>query len=510
MMSFKMFGTSKIICYGKKLRLLITFCSCTGFLLLGYDQGLMGTIIGADNRFGRDFNHPDSTVQGLLTSVYDLGCVGGSIICFFIGEKYGRRSMMFCGGFIMIIGTIILAASQSRGQFYAGRIITGIGNGFNSSTIPVYQSECALASNRGSMLTWQAVVTIFGVVIAYWVGYGTSYTESPFQWRFPVAFQGIFAISLTLETFWLPETPRWLVTKNRKAEATQVLAAILDKDVNDRIVIYEKDEIEKAVELEGAGGPFQFKELFGGGDIQNFRRLLLTIGIMIMQQFTGSNMINYYAPVVYQSTMKLSRNTSLILAGCTEIVYLAASFFPLWAVERFGRRPLLLYSSAGLSFCFIAVSILLSIGTYGCGVGAACFIFIYQIFMGVGWLPVPWFYPSEINVTRLRSRNQAIGSAFNWLSVFAVVQITPISINNIGWKTFIIFAILNAVWIPIIYCFYPETKGLELEDIDHIFEKPGITRGVFSSRGKPIDPNEKHSYEDIVIEKESIMHIEKV
>lgn len=96
------------------------------------------------------------------------------------------------------------------------------------------------------------------------------------------------------------------------------------------------------------------------------------------------------------------------------------------------------------------------------------------------------------------------------MSVFAVVQITPISINNIGWKTFIIFAILNAVWIPIIYCFYPETKGLELEDIDHIFEKPGITRGVFSSRGKPIDPNEKHSYEDIVIEKESIMHMEKV
>lgn len=74
-----------------------------------------------------------------------------------------------------------------------------------------------------------------------------------------------------------------------------------------------------------------------------------------------------------------------------------------------------------------------------------------------------------------------------------------LSINNIGWKTFIIFAILNAVWIPIIYC--PETKGLELEDIDHIFEKHGITRGVFSSRGKPIDARDKQNYEDIVIEK---------
>ncbi|CDK28664.1 unnamed protein product [Kuraishia capsulata CBS 1993] len=487
------FFDSRYFLRGKGLRLSVTFCSCTGFLLLGYDQGVMGSIIGADNRFGQDFNHPDATRQGLITSVYDLGCVLGSIISFFIGEAMGRRKMMLFGASIMIVGTILLGSSYSLGQLYVGRIVTGLGNGFNSSTIPVYQSECALAAYRGVLLTWQAVVTILGVVIAYWIGFGTSFTDSSVQWRFPISFQALFAISLVIECFFLPETPRWLIQQGRSEEAAQVLADLLGGDTtpDSDEVVRERIEIETAVELESRGGPFRIKELFEGGPIQNFRRMLLSIGINIMQQFTGSNMINYYAPIVYQETMGMDRITSLIMAGCTEIVYLIGSLIPLWCVEKFGRRNLLIASSAGLSFCFIMVSILLSIGTERCAIGASVFVYLYQLFMGIGWLPVPWYYPAELNTTRLRSRVQAIGSAFNWMSVFAVVQITPIAIQNIGWKTFIIFAILCAVWIIVIFCLYPETSGLELEDIDHIFERPGLTRGVFTTRGKTV---EKHAH----------------
>lgn len=113
--------------------------------------------------------------------------------------------------------------------------------------------------------------------------------------------------------------------------------------------------------------------------------------------------------------------------------------------------------------------------------GAAAFIFLFQLFYGVGFLPVPWLYPSEINTTRTRSRMQAIASGWNWMAVFAVVKITPIAIQNIQWRIFIVFDVLNAAFIPVIYCFYPETKGLELEDIPLLFPKRGITGGVFSS-----------------------------
>ncbi|KAG7699352.1 hypothetical protein KL950_000791 [Ogataea haglerorum] len=497
---------------GKTLRFLVTFCSCTGFLLLGYDQGLMSTIVGADNRFGKDFNHPDSDVQGLLSSVYDLGCCLGSVMCFFVGERAGRRWMMLTGGSTMIVGTIILASSYTRGQFYVGRIVTGIGNGFNSSTIPVYQAECALAGNRGKMLTYQAVVTIAGVIIAYWVGYGTSFTDSPVQWRFPCSLQGLFALALVIEllTGILPETPRWLVTKKRYSEAQEVLAAIFDEDLDSDIVLQEVQDIKTTVDNEAAGGEFRFGELF---EIHNgnLRRLILSCGIMIMQQFTGSNMINYYAPIVYQNTMHLSRNTSLVLGGCCEIVYLVGAFVPVWTIDKYGRRTMLFISSAGLTVCFIAVSGLLSQERYATSVAASCFVFLYQLFMGVGWLNV-WFFPAELNGTRLRSRVQAIASFINWLSVFAVVQITPKAINNIGWRTFIIFAILNFTWIPIVFCFYPETKGLELEDIDHLFDRGGFTGGVFTTRGHPIRPGERRkdieSKAFVVDEKDHVSFVE--
>ena len=140
-------------------------------------------------------------------------------------------------------------------------------------------------------------------------------------------------------------------------------------------------------------------------------------------------------------------------------------------------------SSVGLCSCFALAAGLLSIGSQSAAYGATAMVFLFQIFLGIGWLPIPWFYPSEVTTTRIRSKGQAIGSFINWMCVFTVVQITPIAINNIGWKTFIIFACFNALWVPIVWCFFPETNGLELEEIDHLFDKGGITGGVFSSKG---------------------------
>jgi MFS family permease len=96
------------------------------FLLLGYDQGVMSGLVGADNRFGRDFGHPDANLQGDIVALYDIGCIIGSILVFFIGERYGRRWMLMAGGIIMIIGTIILASSNTVAQLIVGRIVTGV------------------------------------------------------------------------------------------------------------------------------------------------------------------------------------------------------------------------------------------------------------------------------------------------------------------------------------------------------------------------------------------------
>jgi MFS family permease len=118
-------------------------------------------------------------------------------------------------------------------------------------------------------------------------------------------------------------------------------------------------------------------------------------------------MINYYAPVVYANAMGLSRNLSLILGGCTALTYLVGSILPLWTMDRFGRRFLLMLSAGGLCLCFSLAAILLSVGTVGAAYGATAMVFLFQIFLGIGYLPIPWFYPSEVTTTRIRSRGQA-------------------------------------------------------------------------------------------------------
>ena len=134
--------------------------------------------------------------------------------------------------------------------------------------------------------------------------------------------------------------------------------------------------------------------------------LLILLSLHGSELGVGANMINYYALVVY-TIMGLSRNLSLILGGCTALAYLVGSILPLWTMDRFGRRFQLMLSASGLCLCFSLAAILLSVGTVGAAYGATAMVFLFQIFLGIGYLPIPWFYPSEVTTARMRSRGQA-------------------------------------------------------------------------------------------------------
>lgn len=267
---------------------------------------------------------------------------------------------------------------------------------------------------------------------AYWLDYGASFAgASSFTYRFPFAFQAVFAIFLIFQVIGLPETPRWLVAHDRHEDARAVIAAITDQPLEDHSVSKTLLDIQSGLEEEHKDGPFKIRELFTWGEVQNLRRLFLVISIQLGQQFSGSNMINYYLPSILENDMGLTRNLSLILGGCAQCTYLVGSAIPVFLMDRYGRRTLLMASSAGLCLCFVMVTILLSVGGHSAAYAAVAFIFIFQLCYGVGWLPVPWFYPSELTTTRIRTRMQAVASGWNWMAVFAVVKITPISFGTL-------------------------------------------------------------------------------
>lgn len=470
---------------GRPLRLAVTIIAVTGFSLFGYDQGLMSGLITAP-QFNHDFpatlktaenSHHATVVQGAVTSCYELGCFFGALFVLFRGDRYGRRPLIIFGSVVIIIGTIIsvtaIRDSWGLGQFVIGRVITGIGNGFNTATIPVWQSEMSRAENRGKLVNLEGSVVAVGTFIAYWLDFGLSYVNGSVSWRFPVAVQIIFAGILFFGIIQLPESPRWLVAHDRKPEAMEILANLNDLTVDDDAVFAEVTVIADAVNTY-AHSQVGFKDLFTGGKTQHFQRMIIGCSTQFFQQFTGCNAAIYYSTVLFEETIGLSRRLSLILGGVFATVYALATIPSFFLIDTLGRRKLFLIGATGQALSFTITFACLVDNTTQNAKGAAVGIFLFIIFFAFTILPLPWIYPPEINPMRTRTLASAISTCTNWITNFGVVMFTPIFISASGWGCYLFFAAMNYAFIPVIFFFYPETAGRTLEEIDIIFAKAHV------------------------------------
>lgn len=397
---------------------------------------------------------------------------------------------MMLGGAIMILGVIIqvtaIKGSHATVQFIIGRTITGVGNGINTSTIPTYQAECSRTTNRGLLICIEGGVIAFGTLIAYWIDYGASYGPSDLTWRFPIAFQIIFGLILIIGTMLIPESPRWLLTKDRHEEATTVIAALWGLEREHEDVTFQRAIILDSIQASSQTSKTPMKALFTGGKTQHFRRMLLGASSQFFQQLGGCNAVIYYFPILFEQSIGTSHNLALLLGGVNMIVYSIFATVSWFIIERAGRRRILLWGSAGQCLSMVIVfACLIGVptgtdatgGTKPQAKGAGVGLFTYIAFFGATWLPLPWLYPAEINPLRTRVRANAVSTCSNWLFNFLIVMVTPVMITNIGWGTYCFFAAVNALFIPAIYFYYPETKKRSLEEIDIIFAK-GYTENI--------------------------------
>ncbi|KAI1176103.1 general substrate transporter [Nemania sp. FL0916] len=472
---------------GNTLQRLVTAVATIDFLLFGYDQGVMsGIISGAP--FVSDFPQVDhnSQWQGFVVSIYAVGCFFGALFILTVGDKLGRRKAIFTGATVMIIGVIIqiTCVPPSHGataQFIVGRFITGIGNGINTSTIPIWQAECSHSHNRGKLICIEGGNVAIGTLIAYWLDYGASYGPHAFAWRFPIAFQIAFALSVLILMTNLPESPRWLLSHNRVDEATTILAALNGESRSDPRLNTQLSNLRAAIRASGQlDNKTKVSDLFTGGPTQHFRRMALGFSSQMMQQLSGCNAVIYYFPILFETAIGTSPNTALLLGGVNQIVYALFATTSWFAVERVGRRKLYLIGTVGQCLSMVLTFGALIPGTASAARGAAVGLFTYIAFFGATWLPLPWLYPAELNPLRTRAKATASSTVSNWLWNFFIVMITPVLVANTGtsgWGTYLFFGILNAIFFPIIYFLYPETAGRSLEEIDIIFAK-GYTENI--------------------------------
>ncbi|RHZ70703.1 hypothetical protein CDV55_103215 [Aspergillus turcosus] len=480
---------------GQKLIYAVTLTCSFGFLLFGYDLGFMGGL-STSNEFLDVFGHPNSALLGFLVSAYEVGAMFGAAFQFMLGDRLGRRHNNMWGAGVVMIGAILQASSFTRAQFIVGRLVGGFGLGTMTTVIPVWLAECSFPRSRGRMMAMQLSNLIVGLILANWLDYGMEQYPSTVSWRFPCAFQIIFCLITMAAMPFLPESPRYLITKGRMEEAAYAMAALRDGYPDSPHVANELKEIQYAIKVEQdeAGS---WSDIFKDNGVSGFQRVFVAFMANFFQQLSGVNVMSSLGPYVFERSVGLNQREALLVSGGLQVWYFLSSLLPWFLVDRCGRRTLFMVGSSGMFLCWLLSAIFEGIGGGGSGsfgrsnlgYGTAVMLYLFQTFFTIGWQSNMWIYPSEMLPLRLRLRGASLAVVSQWLWTFLVVEITPTMITNIGYKSYIVFAVINFLTVPYVYFFFPETSGMPLEAMDLLFadrdgKRPSIFRVVRESHQK--------------------------
>jgi SP family sugar:H+ symporter-like MFS transporter len=469
-----------------------------GGIFYGYDSGYINGVLAMNyfiNLFtGLPIPGPNASKaqiaafalpswqQSLIVSILSAGTFFGAIISGDLADWIGRRTVIVLGCCVFIVGVILQTASSGLGLLVAGRLIAGFGVGFVSATIILYMSEIAPKKVRGAIVSgYQFCITI-GLLLASCVTYGTENRTDSGSYRIPMAIQMLWALILGTGLLLLPESPRYFVKRGNIDRAAKALSSVRSQPVDSDYVQQELAEIianhEYEMKIIPQSGYFSsWMNCFKGGLFQsnsNLRRTILGTSLQMMQQWTGVNFIFYFGTQFFKQLGTIQN--PFLISLITTLVNVLSTPISFWTVERFGRRPLLIYGAMGMVVCQYLVAII------GCTDGSSqatsamiAFICIYIFFFASTWGPGAWVVIGEVFPLPIRARGVGLSTASNWLWNCVIAVITPYLVDanegNLGPHVFFLWGSLCFVCVVYAYLLVPETKGLSLEQVDKMMEE---------------------------------------
>ncbi|CAO1597510.1 hypothetical protein XANCAGTX0491_001317 [Xanthoria calcicola] len=467
-----------------------------GGIYFGYDSGYINGVKGMayfiHQQTGKPYPVSDEEKakfvleawrDSLITSILSAGTFFGAIIAGDIADFIGRRMTIIAGCTVFMIGVILQTASAGLGLLVAGRLIAGFGVGFVSAIIILYMSECSPKKIRGAVVSgYQFAITI-GLLLAACVDYGTQNRLDTGSYRIPIALQMLWALFLGLGIAFLPDSPRYFVKRGKLDKAADSLARLRGQPVNSDFVQHELAEIVANHEYELQVVPqgsywSSWANCFKGGlskPSSNLRRTILGTSMQMMQQWTGVNFIFYFGTTFF--TQLGTINNPFLISLITTLVNVCSTPISFWTIERFGRRPLLIWGALGMLICEFLVAIMGTVdGDNPATVRAMiAFICIYIFFFASTWGPGAWVVIGEIFPLPIRSRGVGLSTASNWLWNCIITVITPYLVNPdkayLQAKVFFLWGALCTVCFVYAYLLVPETKGLSLEQVDKMMEE---------------------------------------
>lgn len=437
-------------------------------VLLGYDVGVMsGAII---------FIQEDLKITEVQEEVL-IGCLSilslfGSLAGGRTSDIIGRKWTMALAAIIFQTGAATMTLAPSFEVLIIGRFLAGIGIGFGVMIAPIYIAEISPSVTRGSLTSFPEIFINLGILLGYVSNFAFSGLPEHISWRVMLGVGILPSFFIGAALFIIPESPRWLVMKNRVEEARTVMLKTIDNEAE------VEERLAEILLAAGTGSSEKYEEKAVWREMlspsPSLRRMLITgFGIQCFQQITGIDATVYYSPEIFQGAGIQDKSKLLaatVAVGVSKTAFILVAIF---LIDKLGRKPLLYVSTIGMTVCLFSIGVTLTfIGQGQVGIAMAIlFVCSNVAFFSVGIGPVCWVLTSEIFPLRLRAQAAALGAVGNrvcsGLVAMSFLSVTrAISVGG----TFFVFSVISALSVLFVYALVPETKGKSLEQIELLFK----------------------------------------
>lgn len=449
---------------------LVTLTAALGGFLFGYDWVVIG---GAKPFYEPFFQIISPEDQGWGTSSALVGCMIGATLCIFLSEPYGRKRLLLISGFLFSLSAIGTALADTFWWFNFYRIVGGVAMGVALNLSPLYISEIAPAKNRGRLVTINQLLIMFGVLLAQLINWRISLLDSSLSdtagmeeiaaswsgqvgWRWMFGAETVPALLFFALMFWVPESPRWLIKMGRIDEAQQVLLKLGGEEYAKQSL----SEIKLAIHGEGEKA-FDLRALFQPTVI---KLLVLGIFLAFLQQWSGINVVIYYAADIFQAAgfnLKQMMLNIVVIGG----VMVASVFVTLATVDRFGRKTILMTCLFAMALIYggIGYSFFADLG----GSWVVVLVLANVMFYSISLAPLLWVLLSEIFPSKVRGAAISVGALAHWVGNFTLTYFFPAIKENLGWaNNFWLYGVICLLGFVILWFALPETKGKSLEELE--------------------------------------------
>ncbi|GFF96059.1 lactose permease [Aspergillus lentulus] len=451
-------------------------CLVIGYLCAtvnGFDGAVMGGI-NAMVSYQKYFHMASaSSSTGIIFAIYSIGTACAAPFVGPVNDRWGRRAGMFVGGLFILVGTAVASRAINHGMFMGGRFILGFGVCFVNVSGPVYVGEMAHPVWRGPLSGLYNCFWYIGSIVAAWVVYGAKTLEN--GWRIPLYCQFIASGVVVLFAWFLPESPRWLVSHGHLQSARKVLARYHGEgDLEHPLVNLQMTEMQYQVSTEGSDKRWwDYRELWKTRAHRN--RLVCVLSMAVFGQWSGNSSTSYYLPVMLENAGITSQSRKLLLNGIYAPLCFVASVSGSMFLDKAGRRPLLMSSLVGCIICFTIITPLSKVADQDPSNSAAAnasiaFIYLFGITFSFAWTPISPMYVVECLDTHTRAKGKSMAQFFTACASAIIQYSSGPAFQHIKYYFYIVFIGWDLFELAFIYMFLPETKDRTLEELEEVFQ----------------------------------------